>query len=268
MDRKWVLLLSTPLGILLVIVSCIGMMPGFYNAETLNWKTQSLAQDQVDLFLVFPSLLFSSLLVYRNRPKAILFWGGTVLYIAYTFVIYCFSVHFNSLFLLYCLCLGLSFYASLFFLLSCLKNNPVSLSNQRLNRMTGVYFIIIAMLFYGLWLSEILPAIFQNAVPKTITDAGLFTNAVHVLDLSVLLPALFCTGILLLKNNSFARSLAPALLFFFILMDLTIAYLALAMEKEGLGEGSPVAFAMGILAALSLGLLTAFLTKKGLPSIS
>ena len=41
-----------------------------------------------------------------------------------------------------------------------------------------------------LWLSELIPASLSGEVPKSVTDAGLWVNPIHVLDLAVLLPGL------------------------------------------------------------------------------
>src|SRR5450631_1289659 len=95
-----------------VIASCVGLFtPSFYSTETLNWQAQSVSQDFIDLVLIAPCLLITSILARRNNKIAILIWGGVLLYLTYTFVIYCFDIHFNKLFILYCFCLGLSFYS-------------------------------------------------------------------------------------------------------------------------------------------------------------
>jgi hypothetical protein len=126
----------------------------------------------------------------------------------------------------------------------------------------GGYFLLISTLFYFLWLSEIGPAIINNTVPKSISDAGLFTNAVHVIDLSVILPGIFITGVLLLRRNTFGILLAPVMLTFFILMDITIGFLVLVMKIRGIGTDLTVTVAMVALAVLSLGLLIWFFRNQ------
>lgn len=181
MQNRIILLLSLPLSALIIIASCVGLFtPEFYAAETANWQAQSIGQDFVDLFLVIPCLLISSILAFRNNRNAKVIWGGVMLYITYTFVIYCFDVHFNNLFLVYCLCLGLSFYSLVYFIFT-LNNErkKVSFESKSVFRFIGFYFIIIPVLFYFMWLSEIIPAIFQGTTPKTVVEAGLFTNVAH-----------------------------------------------------------------------------------------
>ena len=161
-------------------------------------------------------------------------WGGIVLYITYTFVIYCFAIHFNNLFVVYCLCLGLSFYSLVYFLFTLnSERKKAGFENKTAFHFIGFYFIIISMLFYFLWLSEIIPAIFQNTVPGSVVEAGLFTNAVHVIDLSVILPAIFITGVLLLKRKPIGIFLTPVLLTFFVLMNITIGILVVITRTKG-----------------------------------
>jgi hypothetical protein len=264
-DRA-ILLLPLPLAALVIIVSCVGLLtPDFYSAETLNWQAQSAGQDMVDLFLIAPCLIITSILAYRNNRAATMIWGGVVLYLTYTFVLYCFDVHFNKLFVLYCFCLGLSFYSLLYFLFIHLKENKHEhVENKSLTRFIGIYFIIITVLFYFLWLSEIVPSTFQNTIPKSVSDAGLFTNGVQVIDLAIILPAIFITGIFLLKRISFGYILAPLILTFFVLMNITIGMLAVVMKIKGVESDLILTGIMGVLALVSLTLLIWYLKMKPL----
>jgi hypothetical protein len=258
--NKVILVLSLPLSVLIILVSCVGLLsPGFYSAETLNWQAQSVGQDMIDLFLLVPGLLITSILSYRNNRTATMAWGAVVLYLTYTFVLYCFNVHFNKLFVLYCFCLGLSFYSFMYFLLANHKAYKVQAENNTVTRIIGIYFIVIAVLFYFLWLSEIIPAIVQNVTPKSISDTGLFTNGVQVIDLSVFLPGIFITGVFLLRKKPIGFLLTPVILGFFILMDTTIGVLAVAMKMKGLETNLMLPVIMGLLALISLALLAWYL---------
>ncbi len=264
MQNKTILKLSIPLAGLVIIVSCVGLFtPEFYSAETLNWQSQSLGQDMIDLFLVVPCLILFSILAYRNKRSARVIWGGVVLYLTYTFVIYCFDIHFNKLFIIYCFCLGLSFYSFIYFLFTLYSERKIeNLENKPINRIISIYFICISVVFYFLWLSEILPSIFYNTIPKSIKEAGLPTNAVHVIDLSVFLPSIFLTGILLLKRKPLAYILTPILLTFFVLMDITIGMLVVVVRLKGLESNLILTGGMGVFALVSLILLILYLKNN------
>lgn len=255
--NRTILFLTLPLVILIIIVSFIGLStPNFYATETANWQAQCIGQDMIDLFLIVPCLLISSILAFRKNRNAKMIWGGVVLYLTYTFVIYCFDVHFNNLFFVYCICLGLSFYSLVYFLFTLyIERRKDLIESKSVFRFTGFYFIILSIIFYLLWLSEIIPAISQNTIPKSVVEAGLFTNAVHVIDLAVILPAIFIAGFSLLKRKSLGFILTPMLLAFFVLMDITIGILVLIMNAKSLEAELPVSIIMSFLALISLILL-------------
>ena len=250
MNRKPVIYLTLPLAALVIACSLVAIFtPDLYKKETLNWQVQSYGQDLVDLILVVPVLLFTAI-AGRNSSRAFLVWGGAVFYLTYTFILYCFDVHFNSLFMIYCFALGLSFYSCLYF---ASQKDSFQMTDvpHRLRRVTGIYFLVIALIFYFLWISERLPAIFAGTIPASLEEAGLFTNGVQVLDLAIVLPGIFLTGILLLKKRKAGYYLAPVILVFFILMNLTIAGLMLLLHSRGENANLGVAAIMLLLALCS-----------------
>lgn len=261
-NTKSILIISLVLFVLIIGVSSIGLtVPGMYVHETVNWRVQSFGQDAIDLFLVAPVLLATSVLVFKKNLIAFFLWGGVNLYLIYTFLIYCFDLHFNKLFILYCFILGLSFYSFLYFLLFVARQTAaVGIYKDNSVRGTAVYFLVISCLFYMLWLSDILPAIIHNTVPADLIETGLVSNPVHVIDLSIFLPGLFITSIMLFRKKLFGLFIAPALLMFCILMDITIAVLAIAMKMKGIGSGYSVILFMGVFALFSL-VLMIFLLK-------
>jgi len=58
-------------------------------------------------------------------------------------------------------------------------------------------------------MAEIVPALIYNTIPNSVVETGLITNAVHVIDLSIVLPGIFITGISLLLGKSSGFILAP-----------------------------------------------------------
>jgi hypothetical protein len=248
---------SIPLAILVAGVSLVGIFSdNFYAQESPNWQVQSLGQDIIDLVLVVPVLLVFVLLASKIRLIGAALWAGVILYLIYTFVIYSFDVHFNKLFIAYCLILGLSFYAFLHFIYVQLNEAPQQkIENRNVRKGIGTYFIVVSVLFYMLWLTDVIPAITSGTTPKILLDAGLATNPVHVIDLAVVLPGIFITGLLLLKNKKLGLILTPVMLMFFILMDITIASLNAMMQQKGLDGSVYLTLVMVALALLSFILL-------------
>jgi hypothetical protein len=249
---------SLTLAGLIIIANGTGLLlqEQMYAKETPGWYAQAIGQDMADLFIVLPFLIITSLLAYRQNKKALLIWGGVLAYLIYTFVIYCFAVHFNRLFVVYCLILGLSVYLFVWFILSQYKKPVRDWFNEKIpGRLIGIYMIVIAVIFYILWLMQIVPANIQDMVPKELAGTGLFTNPVHALDLSVCLPGIMITGILLLRRHPLGLLLTPAVLTFFILMDITIGGLMIVMKWKGLETNPVLAVSMFVLALFSAALL-------------
>ena len=253
----FVLLLSILLAVCVLLVSCTGiLMPDFYHREAPAWQIESIGQDWFDLVIVVPALIITSFLYYLKRKLAGYLWAGVLSYLLYTFIIYCFALHFNQLFLLYCSCLGLSFYLLLWLLYSQLKYPiPLVTKNTKPFTITGIFFLFVSIAFYFLWLNEIVPSILYDRVPVAVEQYGLLVNPVHVIDLSVFLPAILVSGVLLVRHKNVGIKIAIPLLVFFILMNGTIGWLAISKSIHHIGNGIPVAFAMFILAAISVLLL-------------
>lgn len=253
------LLISLPLVLAVAQASLSGLLfPETYAQETTDWKMQAVAQDAVDLFLVLPLLTISSLFVFHNQRFAQPIWGGALLYLVYTFLIYGFNVHFNSMFLVYVAALGLSAYGFIAFMRLPSANKTINTNGPR--KVIGLYFIIIAAAFYLLWLADIIPSIRDGVTPASVLKAGLVTNPVHVIDLSFFLPGIFIIGVMFLQHHPIALKLAPVLLVFFVLMDITIAVIAL-VQGSNAPLGYILAGSMSIL-TLASGLLLSWLMNS------
>jgi len=114
------------------------------------------------------------------------------------------------------------------------------------------------LLFYTLWLSEIIPAMETGIIPANLMDAGLPTNPVHAIDLAVFLPGVFVTGIMLWRNSYIGLIFTPVILTFFVLMNITIGLINLFMFQLGMASGVMLTWIMGTLALVSFTALVWF----------
>lgn len=246
---------------MLIIASYFGIfIENTYSRETLTFAAQGIGQDIVNLFIISPLLLITSFLAYKKNNAAMLIWSGAIFYLIYSYVIYTFSIHFNSLFIVYCFILGLSFYSFMYFILSQISEQVIDWYSSNIHIKTiSVFLIVIAILFYFLWLSEIIPALIKNKIPKSINENGLITNPVHVLDLSVVLPGLLVTAIFLLKKKLLGFLLTPAMLMFCILMSLAIAGMVIVMRMKGIESDVSLSIIFGFITLMSTIILVMFL---------
>ncbi|MHA1763166.1 MAG: hypothetical protein ACTSYC_05325 [Promethearchaeota archaeon] len=90
---------------------------------------------------------------------------------------------------------------------------------------------------------------------------GVNTNLVHVIDISILLPLLLLTAILLLKNKELGYLLTPILLVFFIMMVLAILRMILVMSPKEISTEIGLAIIFIAVIVIST-LITAIIFKK------
>ncbi len=260
---KAITYLTILLSLFLAVVSFEGIfIPSTYERETVSLADQGIGQDIFDLFFVVPLLLISLHFTLKKRRTAIYMLTGTVLYILYSFFIYSFGIHFNRLFLLYCFTLGLSFYLFIMLIIEFNKQKIKDWFEDRVPlKSTALFFIIIAVMFYLLWFSDIIPAIVNNSVSKSVSDYNLLVNPVHVMDIAFMLPGLIIISILLIKRHSFGYIFAPVFLVFIILLSFSLIAMAIMLNVKNVSEDLSLVGIFGILAAISFVYLIIFMKR-------
>ncbi|HSP20309.1 MAG TPA: hypothetical protein VLQ79_12385, partial [Myxococcaceae bacterium] len=166
---------------------------------------------------------------------------------------------------------GLSFYALLALLVGLLQDGaPEWVRAGAPRRATGLFLVLVSAAFGLLWLGQILPALLSGRDPAGLSDIGLLTNPVHVLDLSLLLPALAVTGVSLLRGRGLGSALAPVMLGFNVFMPLAIAGMVVVMQARGIGGGLGLAIVTTGIAVVSAALLVGFLghVDDGRPAVA
>lgn len=253
--------LTVILALLLAVVSFSGIfIAEIYRRETLSMAAQGVGQDIFDLFIIVPLLLVSLFYVTKGIREAVIILAGTVFYIMYSFFIYSFGIHFNELFIFYCFTLGASFYLFILILTEFVyvdvenwfgKNPPV--------KSTAVFFILVAVMFYILWFSDIIPAMLSNSIPESVSSATLIVNPVHVMDLAFVLPGLILTSFLLIKKRRLGFILTPILLIFIIQLSLALIAMAVMLNIRSISEDLSLVGIFVILAVISLVFLISFM---------
>jgi hypothetical protein len=269
-NKKAIVILSTVVAAALAVVSFFGAFDVVtYERDAPSMAAQVAGQDLVDLVFIVPLLVFSLIFMLRNSRIATFIFGGTVFYILYSFCMYAFGVHFNKFFLLYCMILGSSLYLFIIVILELAKMDVQNWFGKKVPiRLTGVYLLLISAFFYILWFKDIVPAVVKNTIPKNVSEYNLLVNPVHVLDISIALPGLIMTAVLLMKKRKLGYILAPVLLVFVIILAVALAGMAMMTKARGITEDMSIAIIFIVLAVISIALLYFFLrnimvTKKG-----
>jgi hypothetical protein len=254
------IVLAFPLALLVAATSLAGItLPGTYQHETANWAAQAIGQDWVDLLVAVPWLVVTALLAMAGSRRGLLLLAGGLAYTLYELAIYAFSVHFNALFLVYCGALGLSAFALAGVAIILGSGDPAARSARLPVRTVGTWLTAVGIVFGATWLAEIVPALIHGTVPPSLQVAGIPTNPVHVIDLSVVLPLHVVAGVSLLRRRPLGFVLAPVLLGFGVLMAASIAGLMLVMQHRGFEGSWPVLGGMVAVCLASAGALIAWL---------
>jgi hypothetical protein len=259
--------LTLPIAILLLIATAGGLFVNGLYRDNPYYVAQAVGQDFISLVIVLPTLIVTALLASRGSPRAQLVWLGTLIYLVYTYIVAAFDNHFNAFFLVYVALLGCSLYA----LIGGLVTSNIANIKEHFNaktpvRAVSVYLAVLAFLFYFLWLSEIIPALWTGTIPQSIQDNGTPTNAIHVLDMAWILPAFGITAFHLWRKQALGYTLAGALLSYTVLLVLAILSMVVFMVREGQPLVIPQIVIFCVLFVTSLGMLIWYL--RGLSSLS
>ncbi|HEY1206718.1 MAG: hypothetical protein ABSH46_04115 [Bryobacteraceae bacterium] len=255
--RSFLLWISVPLCIVLAVTGLSVFWPGIYWREKPASVAGAVVSDILDLCLILPTLVVTTVLARRGSLCALLVWAGTLGYLCYNFPIYVFDVHFNAMFPAYCAVMGLSFYGLMGvrkFLVPVEIAKTYSPGAPR--RSIAAAFILLSLFAGAHELKEIVLAIRAGQIPAGAAAAGQFTDPIHVLDLCFLLPALVIAAVMLLQRKEMGFTLAPVLSVVLILISIeVIAMIVVPVAKGFAGDLTPaISFAVpGALFAVLLG---------------
>jgi hypothetical protein len=214
-------------------VAAVAAVERVYGSSYPSLTEQAIAQDVTNLVVVSPMIIVFAAWAARGSVRAYVGWLGALMFTVYNYVIYSVAIHFGPLFLLWVAVLGLSTYALLGSLITVEPAAVQANLHDGGRRLAGWFLIVAAALFALLWLSDIIRALVAGGVPTAVTDLGVPTNPVHVLDLAVFLPAAALAGVLLLQRAPLGSVLAPALLMFLGLTGLPILLTPIVSQLRG-----------------------------------
>jgi hypothetical protein len=242
LDRIWIWA-SLAAAVLMAAASAAGIfLPTTYARETVCWATQGRGQDIANLFCVFPAMLSALHFAFRGSARATLATLGLLTYVAYSYILYAFFVHFGPWFLVYVAVLGLSSY-SLFGSVIHMNRDEIArrLAGSPKTGLVSILLLVFGLLFAFQWLSEIAPSLLSGTTPKSITEIGAPVNPVQVLDLAFILPGMIVTAVAVRKRKPLGLLFAAPLLTFSAAMGIAILCMFAAQHARGVPvSGVPI----------------------------
>jgi hypothetical protein len=211
---------------------------GIYKHMSADVAIQGIAQDYVTLFIGIPVLLLGLYFSRRGiRGKFVL--SGTLGYFLVTYLFYTTMAMYNIMYLAYVFLLGASFFA---FILSLLDIGSIEFGSEKLPRYAGIFLIINGSLVALLWLSIVLPPLFDGSIyPEQLQHYT--TLIVQGVDLGLLLPMAFVSGILAIRKNSYGYLFTTIYVIFLSILMAALTSKILFMAWSG-ANVIPVIFIM------------------------
>lgn len=259
-QTKTILILSTLIGLLALLAAGLGVLWAgtadpfpittvrgeavllsghrLYTYDSVSIVAQAVAQDWVTLLLGIPLLGVSAWLFAQGRLRGQLLLTGTLGFFLYTYASYAFGSAYNELFLVYVALFSLSLFA---FVLAMMSIDVVQLTDrfsERLPRrlIAGFLFLLGGFLLLA-WLGRIVPGLLSGEPPL-----GLESNTtlfIQVLDLGLIVPVAFLTGVLLWRRRAWGYLLASIVLVKGFTLSISVSAMALNMLLSGVAI-SPV----------------------------
>jgi hypothetical protein len=225
--------LSTSVLLLASAVVGLSAWRTIYKSETTTLVDSAAAQDLVSLGVGMLLVVLMAATVITDSLMAALMCSGILAFVAYNAAIYCFSVRFGPLFLVWTALLGLSTFGAV--------RAAVTVDRERLTPLIArsgtivLAWVLIgtAAVFALLWLKEIIPDLLSGRPSTSAATWRVPTNPVHVLDLALFLPAVVLGGLLILSRNPSGLQLGVPALMWMILTCLPILLTPVMARTRG-----------------------------------
>lgn len=235
--RRWQIGATIAIIVLAVLGTTLGLFrEGFYK-DPYALQVQGYGQDMVTLGVIVPLLAIGLWFAIRGSLRGYFLWLGSLGYMAYSYLVYAVITEFNPFFLGYVALFGLSVYTFVAGLLQTDADAVKRRLEARLPvRLIVGFFMGLGGLVALLWLSEAVPATFTNTKPPSIAEVDRPANVIHVLDLAILIPAMFIAARWLRQGRAWGYVL-PGVLFVKVI---TIGLAVLGMIAWMLTHGQAI----------------------------
>jgi hypothetical protein len=236
-------------GLVAAVAALAGFVPGLYRDPTVV-VAQSHGQDLANLVGVL--VLACGLSAWaRGSLRGRLIAIGALGYLFYSYVAFAFLIVLNPATVLYIAVLG---FAGWSFALGLAATDDrdveTAVVGHLARRATGVFFIVLALLFAADWLGQIVGSVTSGRLPADLAQFGWPMNPYFVLDLGFLLPLMALAGVRLLTSHPGGMRLAVPLLVFAPLMALSILLTIVFGAADGQALEPSVLVMFGVVTVL------------------
>lgn len=232
---------------------------GLYRYDTVSSTAQMRGNDLVTLAVGLPLLAISFVLALRGSLRGRLLLTGTLGFFLYTYMSMCFGAAYNELFLLYVALWSLSLWAFILSMMSFdVRTLPQHFSDRLPRRSIAALFFVVGGFLLLAWLGRIIPPLLRAETPPLENTTSLFIQA---LDLALIVPLAFVSGILLLRRNAWGYLLASVFVMKIITMGLAVTAMGFNMVLAGVAVSAVELIVFPTLTVINL-IMAAVLLKS------
>lgn len=206
---------------------------GLYQHMSAEVAIQGIAQDYVTLFVGAPLLLASLYFARKGSIRSRIVLAGTLGYFFVTYLFYLIMGMYNFLFLAYAALMGSCFFAFTLTMMSFEYNKlPVLFTAKTPIKFAGAFLIFNACIIALLWLGIVVPPLMDGSIyPREVEHYT--TLIVQGMDLGLLLPLSFISGVLFIRRKPLGYLLGPVYFIFLTLIMTALTAKVIAMGIEG-----------------------------------
>jgi hypothetical protein len=171
-----------------------------------------------------PVLSFAMIGASRGSSRAFVIWLGTLGYLLYQAVLFCFATPYNNLFLIYVAYLSLAVWS----IVVLLRGTDLGVFAARLSprapiRYVAGFAVVVVVLNAAAWLAGIVPTVSSDHPGQFLTETGLLTNPVYIQDLAIWLPLLATSAVAAWRHQVWGQLITAAMLTLFVLECISIS---------------------------------------------
>jgi len=210
---------------------------GIYHNMSWDVAVQGIGQDYVTLFIGIPALLLGLFSTLKGSLKGKIFLSGVIFYLFINYLFYTIMAMYNELFIVYFSLMGLTFFALATLLFSFdLKSLPRKFTHKVPNKLTGIFLIVNTIMIAMLWFQVIIPPLVDGSIiPEQVQHYT--TLIVQGMDLGLLLPLAFVSGIFFIQKKTLGFLLAPIYVVFLSFQMTALLGKIIAMSIVGVSAG-------------------------------